>query len=77
MQASKVSGFSEASETGQVSQPVQVKRAGAGDLSKPTALFKSKFRCILRFWYHSVLVLNPFILKVWSVILNQPYDIAS
>ena len=36
-------------KVGQVSQSVQGKRAGAGDLSKLTALFKGKLRSIFRF----------------------------
>ena len=38
MRASKVSGSSEA---GQVSQPVQAKGDGAGDLCKPITVFKA------------------------------------
>ena len=40
--------------------PSQCERSepGFGDLSNPKTLFKSKFICILRFWYLSVMVLN-------------------
>ena len=60
-----------------MSQPVRVKLAGAGDLSKPTTLFKSKFRGILRFGMlvlkyliNNVLNLSQSSLKDWSVILQ-------
>ena len=35
-----------ASEAGQMSQPIQASKPALGDLSKLTALFKSKFRSI-------------------------------